>query len=322
MFQSLSMQLERRNFPSFLSRKDRTHLNNFHELLSDQQIQEADRRVKEFREEHWHFADIFDADGCVIFFTGAGRVYPRRANEIIELSRTNIGDFLNLKAHDTGIVPAIRVPLETKPVLFFCTQRGTVKKTELEDFAGSWKWGVLAISIELGDTLIDVKLTRGSLVENSQVKDPGDDILIITKNGRGIRFHESDVRVMGRAAAGVRGISLRHGDAVLGFFAVSNAMLLIADENGTVRLLHLEQFQVQPRGREGVIIDDNISRLVGALTVANNDEVIFVTNSGLKFRKRANDFLGGGAIRLTRGDKLVSVESVAVTDQLNRFRSR
>ena len=294
----------------------------FHELLSDEQIQEAGRRATEFQEKHWYFGGIFDADGCVMFFTGTGRVYPRRADEIIELSRTNIGDFLNLKTRDMGIVAAIRVPLETKPTLFFCTQRGTVKKTDLEDFAGAWKWGRIAIGIEPDDALVDVKLTRGSVVENNEVKDPGDDILIITRNGLSIRFHESDVRVMGRAAGGVRGIALRHGDAVLGFFVVSNAMLLIADENGAVRLLNFEKFQPQPRGREGVIIDNTIARLVGALTVENSDEVMFVTKSGLKIRKCVNDLLGGGPIRLMHGDKLVSVESATDTSQLNRFRTR
>src|SRR5690606_13924225 len=134
--------------------------------------------------------------------------------------------------------------------LFFATQRGTVKKTSLSDFANVRKGGIIAITIEEGDTLIDVKLTRGSTGED----DPGDDVVLITKNGMSIRFHESDVRSMGRNAAGVRGINLESDDAlVAAAVVVPDATLLVAGENGIGKRTAFDEYRVQSRGGKGII---------------------------------------------------------------------
>jgi DNA gyrase subunit A len=144
----------------------------------------------------------------LMFFTNSGRVYVERVHEIPDMGRAakgrSIANLLELKA-DEKIAAMIRILSKTNESrddvtwnqsgeLFFATQQGTVKKTSLNEFSNVRKGGIIAIGIEPGDALIDVKLTRGSIVENDEVKDPGDDVVLITKEGMSIRFHEADVR--------------------------------------------------------------------------------------------------------------------------------
>src|SRR6185312_14840534 len=154
--------------------------------------------------------------------------------------------------------------------LFFATQQGTVKKTSLSDFGNVRKGGIIAISIDQGDNLIEVKLTRGSIVENNEVKDPGDDVVLITKGGMSIRFHETDVRSMGRAAGGVRGINLEKGDAlVAAAIVVPDSALLVAGENGIGKRTLFDEYRVQSRGGKGIITmktGDKTGGVIGALT--------------------------------------------------------
>src|SRR5258705_94176 len=165
----------------------------------------------------------------LMFFTNTGRVYVERVHEIPDMGRASkgrsIANLLELR-HGEAIAALIRIEAKTGPnkeditwqqtgELFFATQQGTVKKTSLSEFANVRKGGIIAIGIEPGDTLIEVKLTRGSIVEHDEVKDPGDDVVLITRHGMSIRFSESDVRSMGRAATGVRGINLEKDDALV-----------------------------------------------------------------------------------------------------------
>src|SRR6202012_4629 len=99
--------------------------------------------------------------------------------------------------------------------VFFATRKGTVKKTSLNEFGNVRKGGIIAITIDEGDALIDAKLTRGAQVEGEEIKDTGDGVVLITREGMSIHFWESDVRSMGRSAAGVRGINLEDSDAVV-----------------------------------------------------------------------------------------------------------
>jgi DNA gyrase subunit A len=156
----------------------------------------------------------------------------------------SIANILELKAGEK-IAALIRIVSKTGPnredqtwtqsgELFFVTQRGTVKKTALSDFANVRKGGIIAIGIEEGDTLIDVKLTRGTEHDESgNVVSPGDDVVLITREGMSIRFSESEIRSMGRGAAGVRGIRLEKTDAVIAAaVVVADGTLLVAGENG------------------------------------------------------------------------------------------
>src|SRR5690606_9403958 len=125
--------------------------------------------------------------------------------------------------------------------LFFATEKGTVKKTALSEFANVRKGGIIAIGIEEGDELIKVKLTSGQ-----------DDVVIITREGMSIRFSEKDVRSMGRPAAGVRGISLEPTDVVVAAAVVSpDCSLLVAGELGIGKRTDFGEYRVQSRGGKG-----------------------------------------------------------------------
>jgi DNA gyrase subunit A len=191
--------------------------------------------------------------------------------------------------------------------LFFATRLGTVKKTSLNEFSNVRKGGIIAIGIEPGDTLIDVKLTRGSTGES----DPGDDVVLITKDGMSIRFHESDVRSMGRAAGGVRGINLEKGDAlVAAAIVVSDAALLVAGENGIGKRTGFDEYRVQSRGGKGIITmktGDKTGGVVGALTARDTDEIMLITVGGQMVRTNVKDIREAG--RNTMGVKLVNLDA-------------
>src|SRR5580658_516477 len=165
--------------------------------------------------EHLFTASTHD---YLMFFTNTGRVYVERVHEIPDMGRAakgrSIANLLELKA-DEKIAAMIRVLSKTGPnkedqtwtqsnEIFFATKQGTVKKTSLNEFGNVRKGGIIAITIEQGDALIDVKLTTGQ-----------NEVVIITKDGMSIRFNEEDVRSMGRPAGGVKGITLESGDAVV-----------------------------------------------------------------------------------------------------------
>jgi len=194
--------------------------------------------------------------------------------------------------------------------LFFATRQGTVKKTSLNEFANVRKGGIIAITIEEGDTLIDVKLTRGSIVENNEVKDPGDGVVLITKNGMSIHFNESDVRSMGRNAAGVRGINLGKDDAlVAAAIVVADATLLVAGENGIGKRTDFSEYRVQSRGGKGIITmktNEKTGAVVGALTVRDADEIMLITTGGQMVRTFVQHIREAG--RNTQGVKLINLD--------------
>jgi DNA gyrase subunit A len=271
--------------------------------------------------EHLFTASTHD---YLMFFTNTGRVYVERVHEIPDMGRSSkgrsIANLLELKAGEK-IAALIRILSKTNEnkedvtwsqpgELFFATQQGTVKKTSLNEFSNVRKGGIIAITIDQGDTLIEVKLTRGSIVENNEVKDPGDDVVLITKDGMSIRFSESDVRSMGRAAAGVRGINLEKEDAlVAATIIVPNATLLVAGENGIGKRTDFGEYRVQSRGGKGIITmktGEKTGAVVGALTVRDADEIMLITTGGQMVRTNVKDIREAG--RNTQGVKLIELE--------------
>jgi len=267
--------------------------------------------------EHLFTASTHD---YLMFFTNTGRVYVERVHEIPDMGRAakgrSIANLLELKANEK-VAALIRILSKTDAnkedvtwqqsgELFFATQQGTVKKTSLSDFANVRKGGIIAIGIEPGDALIDVKLTRGSTGEN----DPGDDVVLITKDGMSIRFHETDVRSMGRAAGGVRGINLEKGDALIAAaIVVQEAALLVAGENGIGKRTDFGEYRVQSRGGKGIITmktGDKTGAVVGALTVRDTDEIMLITVGGQMVRTNVKDIREAG--RNTMGVKLVNLD--------------
>ena len=188
--------------------------------------------------------------------------------------------------------------------IFFATRQGTVKKTALGEFANIRKGGIIAIGIEPGDTLIDVKLTAGR-----------DEVVLITRDGMSIRFSEEEVRSMGRPATGVRGITLEKGDEVVALSVVdSKATLLVAGEHGIGKRTSFEEYRKQSRGGKGIITMRTTERtgaVVGALTVKEEDEIMLITVGGQMVRTFVKDIREAG--RNTQGVKLINLEQ---NDQL------
>ncbi len=272
--------------------------------------------------EHLFTASTHD---FLMFFTNTGRVYVERVHEIPDMGRAakgrSIANLLELKSEEK-IAALIRIPSKTGPnkedqtwsqssEIFFATQNGTVKKTALGDFANVRKGGIIAIGIEAGDSLIDVRLTRGSQTDAvGQVTDPGDDVVLITREGMSIRFSESDVRSMGRNAGGVRGITLEKTDAVVALsVVVADATLLVAGENGIGKRTDFGEYRVQSRGGKGIITmktTDKTGGVVGALAVRDADEIMLITVAGQMVRTRVSDIREAG--RNTQGVKLVELD--------------
>jgi DNA gyrase subunit A len=271
--------------------------------------------------EHLFTASTHD---YLMFFTNTGRVYVERVHEIPDMGRAakgrSIANLLELKA-DENVAALIRILSHTNEnredttwnqpgELFFTTRQGTVKKTSLRDFANVRKGGIIAIGIEPEDALIDVKLTRGSAIENDVVTDPGDDVVLITKTGMSIRFHESDVRSMGRAAGGVRGINLEPNDAVVAAaIVVADAALLVAGGNGIGKRTAFDEYRIQSRGGKGIITmktGDKTGDVIGALTVRDNDEIMLITVGGQMVRTLVRHIREAG--RNTMGVKLVDLD--------------
>jgi len=175
-----------------------------------------------------------------------------------------------------------------------------VKKTALAEFGNIRKGGIIAIGIETGDTLIDVKLTSGQ-----------NEVVLITRDGMSIRFSEEDVRPMGRPASGVRGINLEKDDAVVAAaVVVPDATLLVAGDNGIGKRTSFEEYRRQSRGGKGIITmktTEKTGAVVGALTVKEQDEIMLITVAGQMVRIFVKDIREAG--RNTQGVKLINLEA-------------
>jgi DNA gyrase subunit A len=247
----------------------------------------------------------------------------------------SIANLLELKTAET-IAALIRIEAKTGPnkedttwqqpgCLFFATQQGTVKKTPLEDFGNVRKGGIIAIGIESGDTLIEVRLTSGQ-----------DQVVLITRDGMSIRFSEEDVRPMGRPAGGVRGINLDKSDAVVALaVVVQDATLLVAGENGIGKRTPFDMvlpdgtveqvYRLQSRGGKGIITmkaNEKTGPVVGALTVRDADEIMLITTGGQMVRTFVKDIREAGRntqgvklINLAEGDKLQGIAPVISEQQ-------
>jgi DNA gyrase subunit A len=270
----------------------------------------VDGKNKDFVE-HLFTASTHD---YLMFFTNTGRVFVERVHEVPEMSRTaqgrSIANVLELQP-DEKVAALIRVESQTDEAkkditweqpgfLLFATENGTVKKTELSAFKNHRKGGIKAINILDEDRLIEVKLTSGD-----------NEVVLITNNGKSIRFLESDARSMGRATTGVRGISLGKDDRVVALAIVEEgATLLVASEKGIGKRTDFEDYRRQTRGGKGIITmrtTDKTGGIVGALTVHDHDEIMLITVGGQMVRIKVDDVRETG--RNAMGVKLVDTGS-------------
>jgi DNA gyrase subunit A len=259
--------------------------------------------------EHLFTASTHD---YLMFFTNTGRVYVERVHEIPDMGRAakgrSIANLLELKAGE-NVAALIRVLSKTNSdkqditweqpgYIFFATKQGTVKKTALADFANVRKGGIIAIGIDQGDNLIEVKLTTGK-----------DKVVLITRDGMSISFEEEDARPMGRPAGGVRGINLEKGDEVVALaVVVPDAKLLVAGENGIGKRTDFEEYRIQSRGGKGIITmkaNEKTGAVIGALTVRDTDEIMLITVGGQMVRIPVQGIREAG--RNTQGVKLVNL---------------
>ncbi|MDO5424269.1 MAG: DNA gyrase subunit A [Eubacteriales bacterium] len=244
----------------------------------------------------------------LLFFTNTGKVYRIKAYEIPEAGRT---------ARGTAIVNLIQLAPEERitamiPMtdyrkgyyLFMATKNGIVKKTPVEEYMNVRKTGLAAISLREDDELIEVKYT-----------DDTKDILMVTKYGQCIRFHETDVRSTGRVSMGVIGMSLQDGDEVIGMqLDAQGEYLLIVSEKGMGKLTAVSEFTPQIRGGKGVKcykIMEKTGNVIGVKAVNMDHEVMMINTEGIIIRMSCSDISVLG--RVTSGVKLMNLdENVSV----------
>ncbi len=220
----------------------------------------------------------------VLFFTNLGRVYKLKCYEIPEGSRTskgmNINNLLPLSA-DENVTSMIKVPdIESEQYLVMVTRNGIIKRTELSAFSNARKNGLIAIDLNEGDELAWVRLTDGNK-----------ELMVATRNGMAIRFHETDVRAMGRAARGVKAITLKGDDTVIGMSMLRDgAYILTVSETGYGRLSNVDDYRMQSRGGHGVINyhTDKYGKVAAIKSVDLDDDIILISNDGIIIRIEAS----------------------------------
>jgi DNA gyrase subunit A len=183
--------------------------------------------------------------------------------------------------------------------LMFCTRQGLVKKTALSEYSNVRVTGVKGIKVEEGDALINVQVTSGS-----------NDIVIATKHGLSVRFHEQDARPMGRDTMGVKGIELSEGDRVIGMVVIKReATLMVVTEKALGKCSGIDDYRVQKRGGKGIKTVNRTERtgdVVALLEVLAEDEVMLITRGGQIIRSPVKDVRVAG--RNTQGVKLMNLE--------------
>ena len=243
----------------------------------------------------------------LMFFTNTGRLFVKGAYEIPEAQKTSFGrpliNLLNLQEGEQVLQLLPIRSFEGDVDVFFATREGTVKKTLLGDFQNVNKAGIRAINIDEGDELIAVKLVK-----------PSDDVIMLTRHGRAMRFAATDVRRMGRTATGVRGIRLLEGDRVVSFDVVDDAKtLFIATANGYGKRCEFKDFTRHGRGGQGMIGikgADRNGEVVAAHAVADDENVISITSDQQMVRSPVSQFNVQG--RMAQGVKLVRLSEGAL----------
>ena len=257
---------------------------------------------------------VIGSHDYVMFFTNLGRVYRLKCYEIPEGSRTskgmNIANLLPLSP-DEKVSSMIRVPeFDETSYLVMVTKNGVIKRTELSAYNTARKGGVIALSLDEGDELAWVRLTDGET-----------QLVVGTKKGMAIRFDERDVRPMGRTARGVKALTLREGDCVVGMSTIrADALLLTVSETGYGRLSPLSDYRVQSRGGKG-LLNYHVEKYgdVAAIKVVDlSDDVILISSDGILIRIPADSIRvcarpskGVRVMRVTEGNRVVTLARTA-----------
>ena len=252
----------------------------------------------------------------LMFFTNTGKVHKIKAYEIPEAQRTAKGtpaiNFLSLMQREriTTVMPIRKFP-EDK-YLIAVTKKGTIKKTPLSQYDTNRKNGLIAINLKDGDEMIGIKQTSGTNI-----------VVIVTKNGKSICFHEDDVRPMGRQATGVRAIKLDPGDEVIAMdLAEKDEQLLVVTKNGFGKRTPVGEYKVQARGGKGILTYEKAKfkktgELVGATVINDDDELLLINSNGViiridmkKIKHQGRQTLGVTVMKVEEGNEIIAIAKV------------
>jgi len=246
---------------------------------------------------------VANTHDTILCFSSRGKMYWLKVYQVPQASRGARGKpIVNLLPLEQGERINAVLPIreyEQGHFVFMATSGGTVKKTPLTQFSRPRASGIIAVDLRGDDKLVDVAITDGEA-----------EILLVGSHGKAIRFKEADVRPMGRGAAGVRGIKLPEGHEVIALTINRDGLILTATENGYGKRTPVDDFPVQGRGGQGVIAiqtTDRNGRTVGALQVANDDEIMLISSNGTLVRTGVEDISIVG--RNTQGVRLIRVGS-------------
>ncbi len=255
----------------------------------------------------------------ILCFSSRGRVYWLKVYEVPQGSRISRGrPIVNLFPLEEGekinAILAVK-EFDENHFIFMATSQGTVKKTALTDFSNPRKAGIIAINLDQGDFLIGAEITNGT-----------DDVILVSDGGKAVWFDEEDVRVMGRATRGVRGMRLQGTQQVLSLLIAQHDQqtVLVATENGYGKRTVLADFRHSGRGTQGVMAiatSARNGRVVAAKLVNDEDEIMLITTGGVLIRTRVAEIRelgratqGVTLINLGDGEKLSGLEKIVETD--------
>ncbi len=249
----------------------------------------------------------------LLCFSNRGKVYWKKVYELPQAGRTARGKpIVNLLPLEEGerinAVLAVREFGDDRYV-FFATANGTVKKTPLSEYSRPRPSGIIAIALDEGDQLVNVELTHGQR-----------DIMLFTDAGKAVRFTETEVRDMGRSARGVRGVRLDEGQKVIALIVLGEGAVLTVTENGYGKRTPVDDYPRKSRGGQGVIAiqtSERNGRLVGAVQVESDQEIMLITDGGTLVRTRVEEISlvsrntqGVTLIRLQGSEKLTGIEKI------------
>ncbi len=249
----------------------------------------------------------------MLIFTDDGRCYWLKVHELPQAGRATRGKpIVNL----INVTPDTRIraivltrEFSDTEFLLFATKNGTVKKSALSQYSNPRASGIKAIKIEEGDELIDVQVTAGN-----------NDVVLATKHGLSVRFHESDVREMGRDTTGVKGIELRPADQLVGMVVIKReSTLLVVTEKGLGKCSEVSEYRVQKRGGKGILTLNRTARtgdVVALMEVVPEDELMLMTRQGVAIRSTVAEIRVTG--RAAQGVKLVALDDNDVVSAVAR----
>lgn len=251
---------------------------------------------------------VTHSHSTLLFFSNKGKVYRLKAYEVPELGRTAKGTpVINLIQIDQEERIEAVIPVKEftpNQFLFFVTAEGVVKKTALSEFENIRRNGLFAINLRDGDDLVGVRLTDGD-----------QEVIMGTRHGMSIRFHESDVREMGRSATGVKGITLGEGDRIIDMdIVVPDSYVMIVTENGYGKRTPIDEYRIQSRGGKGIktlSLTEKKGEVVAHKVVSENEDLMIATQSGVVIRIKVADISIMG--RYAQGVRLIRVDEDEVS---------